>query len=226
MPAPADPATVARALELCRRGRSPEEAQEELARGGVQVSYRTIYRALKKAEEAGGGTALVPAGAPPVEVEVEAIAVPADVAAAAVGTADAAKARAIRRMVGAQKYSAATVERLAATWHCDPRDVRALVIEAAILAGEHVLPPELAREESIEVARKVRDKALDSADWKSVLLAQQHIDRVQLPPPPKPGTVPDGMTQAEVAGLLRRILLAVRSFPGAVEAVRGVLEGS
>jgi hypothetical protein len=225
MAAPAtDRELLAEAVALCREGGlSPKAAAEALASSGRSISYRTIYRALKEAPAAPAAprVAIVPHGPDPsAEAPVE---VPAGVAAAALGTADPEKAAALRRMLRAGKYDASTVERLAATWSCSAADVRALVVEAAILAGEQALPPELAREESLEVARRVRRKAEESADWKSVLAAQAHIDRVQLAAG-KPGTAPDGLTAAEVVSLLRRIVAAVRHIPGAVAAVRAVIE--
>lgn len=216
-----DPELLAQAVALCReRNFTPHDAEREL---GGRVSYRTIYRALKRAPAAPPAPALVQRAPAPLEVE-EVAPVPAAVAAAALGSADPQKAAALRRMLDAGKYDARTVERLAAIWGCSEADVRLLVVEAAILAGAQVLPPELAREESIEVGRRVRRKAEESFDWKSVLMAQAHIDRVQLPPAAKAGAPPDGLTQAEVVALLRKIVQAVRLIPGAVAAVRSVIE--
>ena len=215
-------AVVAQAIALVRdEGLTCEEAGERVT---PRLGGNTVRRAMKAQEAAADAAEVVTLGVAPVEEDLE-LPLPADVSAAIVSIADADKARAVRRLVQGMQgaggvWDGSSVESLAATWGCAVADVRALVIEAAILAGANVLPPELAREESLAVARRARDKASTAADWKSVLLAQAHIDKIQLPPPD-----PDSLTKAQFVALARRLLEAVTPFPGAREAMIGVLSG-
>lgn len=202
----------ARAVALVDAGtHTPEEAAAAEGIGG-----NTVRRALRERDEATAETLVQAAAIGPVE----AVDVPGDVRAAIVTVADPEKARAVRRLVQGMggKWDGEAVEALAVTWGCAVEDVRALVIEAAILAGAQVLPPELAREESLAVARRARDKAETAADWKSVLLAQAHIDGLQLK-----GREGEGLTKAQFVALARELLEAVKPFPGAYEAAIAVM---
>jgi hypothetical protein len=212
-------AVVAQAIALVRdEGLTCEEAGERVT---PRLGGNTVRRALKAQEAAADAPEVVEVDLAPAAEDLE-LPLPADVSAAIVSIADVDKARAVRRLVQGMggTWDGGAVESLAATWGCAVADVRALVIEAAILAGANVLPPELAREESLAVARRARDKASTAADWKSVLLAQAHIDKIQLPPPD-----PDSLTKAQFVALARRLLEAVTPFPGAREAMIGVLSG-
>ena len=213
-----DQELLARAVAMVEAGsHTCEEAGEEIGRlTGVRLGGNTVRRAVRAKEEAAGGAIVKAAEIGPEE----ALDVPADVKAAIVTVADPEKARAVRRLVQGMggKWDGEAVEALAVTWGCAVEDVRALVIEAAILAGAQVLPPELAREESLAVARRARDKAETAADWKSVLLAQAHIDGLQLK-----GREGEGLTKAQFVALARELLEAVKPFPGAYEAAIAVM---
>ena len=95
------------------------------------------------------------------------------------------------------------------------------MIEAAIQAGRCILPPELAREEAIATLRHVREKAKTAADWKSVTLAAQELLKVQL----AASDASETLTKAQFVALARQLLDAVTPFPGAREAMIGVLSG-
>ena len=213
-----DQELLARAVAMVEAGsHTCEEAGEEIGRlTGTRLGGNTVRRAVKAKEAAEEGVIVA---ASQIGAE-EALEIPGDVKAAIVTVADSEKARAVRRLVQGMggKWDGEAVEALAATWSCAVEDVRALVLEAAILAGAQVLPPELAREESLAVARRARDKADAAADWKSVLLAQAHIDGLQLK-----GREGEGLTKAQAVALFREILAAVAPFPGAREAAIAVM---
>lgn len=214
----ADPALVARALELYDSGlRSAEEAAAE-----VGLGMRTVYRALKAREAA----AVVEVAAPSTE-EIEPVPatwrpgdLPRDVSTAIVSIADVDKARAVRRLVAGMggTWDGEAVESLASSWGCALSDVQALVIEASIQAGRCALPPELAREEALATLRWVRDKAKDAADFRSATAATAEILKVQLA-----AGEGEGLTKAQFVALARRLLEAVAPYPGAREAAIRVM---
>ena len=214
----ADPALVARALELVDSGlRSAEEAAAE-----VGLGMRTVYRALKAREAA----AVVEVAAPSTE-EIEPVPatwrpgdLPRDVSTAIVSIADVDKARAVRRLVAGMggTWDGEAVESLASSWGCALSDVQALVIEASIQAGRCALPPELAREEALAVLRWVREEAKKAADFKSVTAATAEILKVQLA-----AGEGEGLTKAQFVALARRLLEAVAPYPGAREAAIRVM---
>lgn len=166
------------------------------------VSQRTAYVAVKAAEAAREAPPPPSKTSGPLAVHVD-------------------QAEAVRRLVAAGQDDGDLVGRLAATFGCGPGEVRALLAAAAVQVELDALPAELAREESIALARRVRGKAEESADWKTALAAQQHMDRLrglaQQGGAVKPA---GGYTRAEVVALLRRV--AARS-PEAAAAVREVI---
>jgi predicted kinase len=119
-------------------------------------------------------------------------------------------------------YGPDFVAQIAAGEGIEPREVRRLLREAAIQSRLDALPPELARERSIAVAERASKMANDAHDWKNLLLAQQHIDRLRLLPPPAD---PEGLTRAEVTILLRRVASELQGIEGGVEALRRALAG-
>jgi hypothetical protein len=131
---------------------------------------------------------------------------------------------AVRKLVTAGEADASLVERLAATFGAGAEDVRALLVAAAAQVELDELPPELAREESIALARRVRKKAEESADWKTALAAQGHMDRLR--GIGQAGKVAGGYSRAEVVSLLRRVVAAVSPWPAATSAVREVLSAT
>ncbi len=216
----ADPAVVARAIALVRdEGLTCEEAGEHVT---PRLGGNTVRRAMKAQEAAADVVEVTTLDAAPVE-DLE-LALPADVSAAIVSIADADKARAVRRLVQGMggTWDGGAVESLAVTWGCAVADVQALVIEAAIQAGRCILPPELAREEAIAMLRYVREKAKTAADWKSVTLAVQELLKVQL----AASESSEMLTKAQFVALARQLLDAVAPFPGAREAMIGVLSGA
>jgi len=102
-------------------------------------------------------------------------------------------------------------------------EVRRLLREAAVQARLDALPFELARERSIAVADGAGQMAKDAHDWKSLLLAQAHVDRLRfLATPPDP----EGLTRAEVTILLRRVAAELQEVAGGVEALQRALAGA
>jgi hypothetical protein len=214
----ADPALVARALELYDSGlRSAEEAAAE-----VGLGMRTVYRALKAREVAAVVEVAAPSteGIEPVPATWRPGDLPRDVSTAIVSIADVDKARAVRRLVAGMggTWDGEAVESLASSWGCALSDVQALVIEASIQAGRCALPPELAREEALATLRWVRDKAKDAADFRSATAATAEILKVQLA-----AGEGEGLTKAQFVALARRLLEAVAPYPGAREAAIRVM---
>jgi hypothetical protein len=214
-------AVVAQAIALVRdEGLTCEEAGERVT---PRLGGNTVRRAMKAQEAAADAPEVTTLDAAPVEEDLE-LALPADVSAAIVSIADVDKARAVRRLVQGMggTWDGGAVESLAVTWGCAVADVQALVIEAAIQAGRCILPPELAREEAIAMLRYVREKAKTAADWKSVTLAVQELLKVQL----AASDASEMLTKAQFVALARQLLDAVAPFPGAREAMIGVLSGA
>lgn len=212
----ADPELVARAVAMVECGsHTAEEAALECGIGGNTVRRAMKAQAEKDAIDAG---IIVPAEPEPVEVDL-----PVEVAAAVEQRADAQKARAVLRLVrgAGGTWDGATAESLAVTWGCTAAEIRALALEAAIMAGAEVLPPELAREEALAVFRHARDKAKTAADWKNVVVAQEAINKIQLPK-----LDPETMTRAQFVEVFRRVLGAVAGYPGAREAALEALRGA
>ncbi len=213
----ADPALLARALELVDSGlRSAEEAAEE-----VGLGMKTVYRAMKARE-----ASVVEVQPEPAD-EIEPVPptwrpgdLPRDVSAAIVTVAPQDKARAVRRLVAGMggTWDGSAVESLAVSWGCGLAEVQALVIEASIQAGRCSLPPELAREEALAVLRWVREEAKKAADFKSVTAATAEILKIQLA-----AGEGEGLTKAQFVALARRLLEAVAPYPGAREAAIRVM---
>ncbi len=129
-----------------------------------------------------------------------------------------------RRLIAAGDLNADTFARLALTWKCSEAEVRAAVVDAASLSPDQALPASLALDESRALARRVRKKAEDAADWKSALMAQKHLD--ELANLKSKGEAPPGagfVARSEVVTTLRRLFAALAPWPGAQEAFRAAM---
>jgi len=149
---------------------------------------------------------------------------PVPVAPAAVVVPDAVAARieALRRLVRAGDWDATSIGRLAAGMGISSGEVWLLLQQAALAAASEELPPSLAREQSIDFARRVRKQADDAGDSKGALAAQAHIDSILIPRGKPAGDV---VPRAELVARLRQVALAVQPWPDAFAAVRAVLGG-
>ena len=136
------------------------------------------------------------------------------------------RALALRNFIASGAVDEKSVGRLATTWGCSADDVRALFGRAAELVDADKMPIALAREEAISTYRRVRREAQDAHDWKTVLSSQQKIDALSGVVSKKTTKAEGLLTREEVGVLMRRILVAISRWPGAVEALRSVLRDS
>lgn len=233
----ADPALVARALELYDSGlRSAEEAAAE-----VGLGMRTVYRALKAREVA--AVVEVPDAGPEV-AEVapvlpgHGLALAPEIVEDIFAPPDPERVAAIRRLVvrgtlpGVDKdgkeaelpveFGADWIERVAEGEGLTPREVRRLLRAAAVEAGLDALPFELARERSIAVAERFLVMALEAHDGRAGLAAQAAIDRLRFATS-EPD--PEGLTRAGVTALFQRVAAELQGVAGGVEALRRALGG-
>lgn len=88
------------------------------------------------------------------------------------------KAEVIRRIVHKGEFNSRYAARLAISWGCSTAEVWDAIYEAGAIAAAETFPRELALEESVDLARRVRAEAERAHDWKSALAAQTHIDRL------------------------------------------------
>ena len=120
------------------------------------------------------------------------------------------------------EFGADWIERVAEGEGLTPREVRRLLRAAAVEAGLDALPFELARERSIAVAERAGKMAGEAHDWKSLLAAQNHIDRLRFSTS-EPD--PEGLSRAGVTALFQRVAAELVGVSGGVEALRRALGG-
>ena len=228
-----DQELLARAVAMVEAGsHTCEEAGEEIGRlTGTRLGGNTVRRAVKAKEAAAEGV-IVEAGEPSAALSADRV---DDV----LSPADPERAAAIRSLVvrgtlpgtnakGEQvelpvDFGPDWIARVAEGEGITAGEVRRLLREAAVQARLDALPFELARERSIAVADGAGQMAKDAHDWKSLLLAQAHVDRLRfLATPPDP----EGLTRAEVTILLRRVAAELQEVAGGVEALQRALAGA
>jgi hypothetical protein len=102
-------------------------------------------------------------------------------------------------------------------------DARQMIAVAAVQVGLDDLPVELAREESIAVARRARRRAEEMSDWRTALQAQAHIDRIRGIGQPGATLPPGAMSKEQILTLLRRVATSLEPWPDALAAFGEVI---